>query len=134
MLGLKLSAQPVLLDTRGEVKLECFKGGDAEWGLWALRFESYAGLLGWSDMLEAAASELVEAISTRLSSVRNSILSFSVPGLPGLLEEPEAEESCQNEDGLEVERRQRQDQRQQHQQSDAPGANLEHLEHLECSL
>ena len=44
-----------LLDTRGDTKVTIFSGEDKDWGLWCLRFESYTALLGWQDIMTAAA-------------------------------------------------------------------------------
>ena len=44
------------LDTKHEVKLERFSGAEEELPLWCSRFESYGALMGWTPVLQAAAS------------------------------------------------------------------------------
>ena len=48
-----------MLDTRTEMKVNSFNGDDAQWQIWTLRFEAYTALLGWEDLMAAAAEATV---------------------------------------------------------------------------
>ena len=47
------------VDTRVDSKVGTFSGEDREWGLWSLKFESHAGLLGWDASMALAAQQVV---------------------------------------------------------------------------
>ena len=43
-----------ILDPKLDVKLEKFSGHENEWQVWQNSAESYFGLLGWGELMEAA--------------------------------------------------------------------------------
>ena len=70
MAGLGANAR---LDTRPEMKITKHSGSEKDWPIWSLRFEAYTGLLGFEEVMSAAADSAVPIRYGSLNEVNQEI-------------------------------------------------------------
>ena len=64
----------MVIDTRGEVKLVPYSGGDEQWPQWVLKFEAWSDLVGWERHPDVASQSTQPTVNTALdASVQNDL-------------------------------------------------------------